>query len=157
MAYALNCRFLKESAFNFKMFTENKWCWVSIAVTTVLQIFLTYTPGVREVFSNAPIGGASWALILACSLAVFVLVEIEKVIGIHYVMPHIKSACAPRGCCTGDGEHERTQSELNQVQFFASGASTFGLPTRAGSANAGERHGAQGPVAGAAGTSGYNV
>mmetsp|Transcript_4907 Transcript_4907/g.10865 ORF Transcript_4907/g.10865 Transcript_4907/m.10865 type:complete len:1039 (+) Transcript_4907:173-3289(+) len=157
MAYALNCRFLKDSAFNFKMFTENKWCWVSIAVTTVLQIFLTYTPGVREVFSNAPIGGASWALILACSLAVFVLVEIEKVIGIHYVMPHIKSACAPRGCCTGDGEHERTQSELNQVQFFASGASTFGLPTRAGSANAGERHGAQGPVAGAAGTSGYNV
>ena len=71
----------------------------------------------------------------------------EKAFGIKYVMPHIKRACQPLGCCTGENEHERTQSELNQVNFIASGASTFGLPTRAGSAETGaQRHGLQGPV-----------
>ena len=147
MAYALNCRFLKESAFTFKLFSDNKWCWISIGITTALQLFLTYTPGVNEIFSNGPISGQSWGLILVCSLAVFILVEMEKAFGIKYVMPHIKRACQPLGCCTGENEHERTQSELNQVNFIASGASTFGLPTRAGSAETGaQRHGLQGPV-----------
>jgi hypothetical protein len=122
MAYALNCRFLKESAMTFKLFTDNKWCWISIGITTTLQLFLTYTPGVNEIFSNGPISGQSWGLILVCSLAVFILVEMEKAFGIKYVMPHIKRACQPLGCCTGENEHERTQSELNQVNFIASGA-----------------------------------
>lgn len=38
IAYALNCRYLEESSFTMKLFTENKWAWVAIGMTSILQV-----------------------------------------------------------------------------------------------------------------------
>ena len=76
IAYALNCRYVKSTSIRKELFTGNKWCWIAIAVTVALQILLTYTPGVNEVFNNAPIDGVSWARILVGSVIVFFIVEV---------------------------------------------------------------------------------
>ena len=38
IAYALNCRYLDQSSCTVKLFTENKWAWVAIGLTSVLQV-----------------------------------------------------------------------------------------------------------------------
>lgn len=37
IAYALNCRYLDHTSCTMKQFTENKWAWVAIGITSVLQ------------------------------------------------------------------------------------------------------------------------
>ncbi len=56
----------------------------------ILQIFLTYTPSVQEVFSNANIDGQLWGIILACSLALFFAIDLEKTFAPKYLMPIIR-------------------------------------------------------------------
>jgi len=90
IAYALNCRYLDQTSWTMKQFTENKWAWVAIALTTVLQVFLTYTPGVQDVFSNAPIDGVIWAMIAGLSMALFILIDIEKTYGPKIIMPILR-------------------------------------------------------------------
>jgi magnesium-transporting ATPase (P-type) len=38
IAFAINCRFIKESSISMKTLTGNKWCWVSIFITVILQV-----------------------------------------------------------------------------------------------------------------------
>jgi magnesium-transporting ATPase (P-type) len=38
VAFAINCRFIKETSIQLKTITENIWCWVSIGITVVLQV-----------------------------------------------------------------------------------------------------------------------
>jgi len=128
IAYALNCRYLDQTSFTMKQFTENNWAWVAISITIALQIFLTYTPGVQDVFSNAPIDGTMWGMILGLSAAVFILIDIEKTLGPKYLMPIIRSF----GCCLPTPEEEGFSQEQNQgeVWHLATNASITGMPSR---------------------------
>ena len=38
IAFAINCRFIRESSISMKTLTGNKWCWVAILITVVLQV-----------------------------------------------------------------------------------------------------------------------
>jgi magnesium-transporting ATPase (P-type) len=76
MTFALNCRFLKETSLNRRLFTGNKWAWISIALVTALQFFLTYTPGVQDFFSFAAIDGQLWGVIFALTVAFFLIVDL---------------------------------------------------------------------------------
>ena len=78
IAYALNCRYVKSTSIRAELFTGNKWCWIAIAITVALQVFLTYCPGVNGVFNNAPIDGISWARILVGAVIVFFVVEVPS-------------------------------------------------------------------------------
>lgn len=73
-----------------KLFTQNGWCWFAIGVATALQMFLTYTPVVNSVFYNAPIDGMAWVRIIGFSIAIFLIIEMEKAIGPKYLMPMIR-------------------------------------------------------------------
>jgi magnesium-transporting ATPase (P-type) len=75
MAFALNSRFLSETSLNRRLFTGNKWAWICILVVTALQFFLTYTPGVQDFFSFAAIDGQIWGVILALTLACFLIID----------------------------------------------------------------------------------
>jgi hypothetical protein len=93
----------------------------------VLQIFLTYTPYVNTFFSNEGIDGVAWGRIIGFMIAIFLVVEAEKVYGMRYFMPYIRSMgmCRPT-----DQSHEiaMTDEELNSVLFLATSASTMGMP-----------------------------
>jgi hypothetical protein len=45
---------------------------------------------VQEVFSNANIDGQLWGIILACSLALFFAIDLEKTFAPKYLMPIIR-------------------------------------------------------------------
>jgi len=127
IAYALNCRYLDHSSCTMKQFTENMWAWVAIGVTSVLQIFLTYTPGVQDVFSNSNIDGELWGIILGCMVACFIAIDIEKTFAPRYLMPIIRQAgfCLP----TPDEEGFRQEAEQGPMRMIATNASVTGMPS----------------------------
>ena len=46
---------------------------------TVLQVFITYTPGLNEViFSMDPMDGKQWVIVAIASVIVFIVMEFEK-------------------------------------------------------------------------------
>jgi hypothetical protein len=91
-----------------------------------LQIFLTYTPYVNTFFSNDGIDGTAWGRIIGFMIAIFLVVEMEKIYGTRYFMPWIRQmgACKPTDTAH---EHARTDEELNSVLFLATSASTMGV------------------------------
>jgi len=144
IAYALNCRFVKHTSINVKLITGNMWCWVAIAVTSILQIFLTYTPGVNDVFNNAPIHGASWARIAVAFLITFFSVELMKAFGpkllLPIVQPILNCLCPLQG-------PDRTDAETYEhITFVATAPSTFGVPVNRQSHNIVPTHGTNQPV-----------
>ena len=79
IGYAVNTRFIKESALHPRVLRGNPWCFWSIAVTAALQVFLTYTPGVSEFFSMGDgMGWVQWVRVLVSMVVVFLVVEVEK-------------------------------------------------------------------------------
>lgn len=56
IGYSVTTRFLKMSTFHPRVFRGNPLCFISMAVTAVLQVFLTYTPGVNAFFSMPGVG-----------------------------------------------------------------------------------------------------
>jgi hypothetical protein len=91
------------------------------------QVFLTYTPYVNTFFSNEGIDGVAWGRILAFMVAIFLVVEVEKLYGTRYVLPQIRKlgVCRPTDQAH---EHAMTAEERNSVIFIATSASTMGMP-----------------------------
>lgn len=78
MGYSLSCRFTKVSSLHPRVFYGNKMAYVSIIVTIILQLFLTYTPGVQDLFSMDGLDAKAWIPILISMVGTFLIVEIEK-------------------------------------------------------------------------------
>ncbi len=74
--YLFNCRSLENTVFHVGLFT-NPWIWRGITAMTGLQLLLTYSPSMNQLFHTAPIDGLAWALILASAVAVYLVVELE--------------------------------------------------------------------------------
>ncbi|EKX34242.1 hypothetical protein GUITHDRAFT_80735 [Guillardia theta CCMP2712] len=127
IAYAINCRYLRSTSIRMEIITGNKWCWISILITAVLQVFLTYTPGVNSFFSNEAIDGIAWLRILGMMIAIFLFVELEKAIGPKYLMPLIRQMglCQPSA-----GGTDMSEDEREHFRFLATSASTIGMPIR---------------------------
>lgn len=85
--YSISCRFLVRSSLHPRIFFGNKWFWVGWFITIALQMLLTYTPGIQGVFNTAFINGLDWLRILMFSIAVFLIVELEKAVGPKYILP----------------------------------------------------------------------
>jgi magnesium-transporting ATPase (P-type) len=91
MAYALNCRFVKRSSCHPRVFFGNNWCYVSIAVAGILQMFITYTPFVNTtIFSLDPLTGPAWGIVAVCTGITFVAIEIEKLLVDPIMIPIVR-------------------------------------------------------------------
>jgi len=127
IAYALNCRNVRGTPDIRTLLFGNSWCWISISITVALQLFLTYTPGVNDFFSNAPIGLMEWVRILGFSVVVFILVEIEKQVGPKYLLPIVRPLMESMGCMGSKGE-VMSQEEIQNTHFYATSGSSVGMP-----------------------------
>lgn len=75
--YLFNCRSMRYPVSKIGFFTN--WRLLAGAVGMVLlQLIFTYAGIMNRVFGTAPIGPRQWGLILGVSLAIFLIVEIEK-------------------------------------------------------------------------------
>jgi len=76
--YLLNTRFFYASAISVQGLIGNRVVLLAIGVCIVLQLIFTYAPFMNTLFETAPLDPVGWAWAIGVGLAVFVLVEIEK-------------------------------------------------------------------------------
>jgi magnesium-transporting ATPase (P-type) len=81
ISVCLSARFSYLSSFHPRIFSGNKYCWYSIAVVVLLQLFTTYVPGVNKwIFSQRGMDGVMWAIVGGVMVIVFAAMETEKAI-----------------------------------------------------------------------------
>jgi magnesium-transporting ATPase (P-type) len=78
-AITLSARFSYNSSFHMRIFRGNVLCWYSVAIMTVLQVLITYTPGLNSVvFQMAPMDGYLWMWVIIFMIVTFIVMELEK-------------------------------------------------------------------------------
>ncbi|KAH7820642.1 putative P-type ATPase (P-ATPase) Superfamily Protein [Monocercomonoides exilis] len=81
ITFLFNCVYLKDNACTPFVFRDIGWpSLVSIVILIGLQMMLTYTPGLNEVFGMKGISFIDWLIVIAFGVGVFIVVEIEKAI-----------------------------------------------------------------------------
>merc|ERR1739845_174163 len=81
ISVALSARFSYNSSFHPRLFRNNKYCWYSVAIVAVLQVFLTYVPGVNtSFFEMNTMDITMWINTILCMIIMFVVMEAEKAI-----------------------------------------------------------------------------
>jgi cation-transporting P-type ATPase F len=75
IAYLINCRSLEKWRPDT---APNRWLWVGVGLTVVLQLLLTYVPFMNDLFHTAPLGWQPWLVVFMLSAAAYVVVELEK-------------------------------------------------------------------------------
>lgn len=131
--YALSCRYVNATALTPRVFVGNPWLLAAIFVNAAVQCFLIYTPGVNGVWSMAPIDGLRWLRIIGLSLAVFLVIELEKWLG-PKLWPFLRPCFAPCGVCfnaCGAGIKRFCVGYCCNLFCPSSSPMTTGLPTPA--------------------------
>ncbi|MBD0403702.1 cation-transporting P-type ATPase [Flammeovirga sp. EKP202] len=75
--YLFNSRSLHYSPFRLGFFS-NKWLIGGVLIMVGLQLFMTYSPLMNQLFATAPISLEEWGLVIGISLTLYLLVELEK-------------------------------------------------------------------------------
>ena len=78
--YLLNTRSFRAPAYTLSGLSGNRVVLIAIAAIVGLQLLLTYAPFMNTLFSTSPLTAWDWMLCLAVGLAVFVIVEGEKML-----------------------------------------------------------------------------
>lgn len=79
LSITLSARFAYKNAFHPRSFVGNKFSWYSVAIVTVLQLAITYIPGMNEViFQMEGMYIEQWGLVAAGVVIVFFVMEAEK-------------------------------------------------------------------------------
>lgn len=78
--YLFNCRYMDRSVITVTGLLGSRYVLIAIAALVLLQLFLTYAPFMNAWFGTAPLLPAHWSAIVGAGLAVFLLVELEKLV-----------------------------------------------------------------------------
>lgn len=73
----VNARSDEQSAF-FRLFT-NKWLWIAISGSVVLQVLVVYTPFLQRAFGTVPLSASDWLFATVVASSVLWVREISKV------------------------------------------------------------------------------
>ena len=77
--YLFNCRKIYTSAINKEAFLGSKPTLIAIASVIILQLLFTYMPIMQKFFGTTSLDIAHWLRIVILSIAVFLLIEFEKI------------------------------------------------------------------------------
>ena len=87
IAVTASARFARKSAFHPRSFRGNAVAGWSYVIMSVLQVFITYTPGLNEtIFSMKPMDGFQWLVVAIFMVVVFVVMEMEKAVRAYLTM-----------------------------------------------------------------------
>ncbi len=78
--YLLNLRLIHQPVLVGGALLRSRAMWLAIGVLILLQIAFTYAPVMHTLFGTTAIGADDWARILIFGVAVFVIVELEKMV-----------------------------------------------------------------------------
>jgi Ca2+-transporting ATPase len=77
MFYLFNCRSLSRPSWKIRL-CDNRFLLGGVALMAALQLLYTYLPGMNSLFGAAPISGRAWIWVIGVSLAIHLVVELEK-------------------------------------------------------------------------------
>ena len=60
------------------VYLGNRWVLIAVALLVVFQLAFTYVPLMQSLFGTAPLGLATWGIIVLVASSVLWLVELEK-------------------------------------------------------------------------------
>ena len=81
ISITLSARFSYLSSLHPRLFRGNPYMWYSLIPLVLIQLCITYIPGLNEVlFGMNPMDGLQWALTLASMVITFLVMETEKCI-----------------------------------------------------------------------------
>ncbi|WP_018860570.1 cation-transporting P-type ATPase [Thioalkalivibrio sp. ALJ3] len=78
--YLLNLRLIHQPVLPRLELFRSHTMWIAIGILVLLQVSFTYAPVMHTLFGTTAIGPGDWLRILAFGLAVFVVVELEKLV-----------------------------------------------------------------------------
>ena len=78
--YLFSSRFLNRSSLSLTGLVGNKKVLIAIGILVILQILFTYWTPVQALFGTAAVTPLQWLWILAAGVAVFAIVELEKLV-----------------------------------------------------------------------------
>jgi len=77
----LSARFSYQNSCHPRVFQNNQFVLISVLIVTVLQLVITYVPGLNGlVFNMAPMKAFQWGLVLLGGIFVFIGLELEKML-----------------------------------------------------------------------------
>jgi len=79
-AYLINSRYLVGRSLSMEGVFGSRPVLIAIALVVVFQLLWTYTAPMQFLFDSASLGWHHWAVILAASVGLFLLVEAEKAV-----------------------------------------------------------------------------
>ncbi|SFU30222.1 cation-translocating P-type ATPase [Halomonas korlensis] len=94
-AYLINSRFLLNSTLSIPGIFGSRPVWIAIGLVMVLQLAWTYLPFMQLTFGSAALGLGHWTVILTGSMAIYLVVELEK--RILRTRAHGRRSRAPHG------------------------------------------------------------
>jgi len=81
IAIMLSARFAHLNAFHPRLFRGNSYAWYSVGIVVMLQICITYIPGLNNiVFSMEPLNATGWGFVILFMFIDFCVMETEKAI-----------------------------------------------------------------------------
>jgi magnesium-transporting ATPase (P-type) len=79
IASTMSARFARKSAFHRRSLQGNQFALWSYAIIAVLQVFITYTPGLNDViFTMEGMDGKQWGIVFFLMFVVLLIMEGEK-------------------------------------------------------------------------------
>lgn len=77
----MSARFARKSAFHMRTFTGNPIAWWSYFIMSILQVFITYTPGLNvTIFSMTGMDIPQWLIVGLFAVVVLLVMEFEKAV-----------------------------------------------------------------------------
>ncbi|MFO7576347.1 MAG: cation-transporting P-type ATPase [Pelovirga sp.] len=78
--YLFNSRYLKRSSLPLQRLLANPAAWVAVGILALLQLLFVYLPVMQLWFGSVPLSARHWLTPLGIGLAVFLIVEGEKIL-----------------------------------------------------------------------------
>ena len=80
IVYLFNCRYLMASVCSRRGLLDNHYVLLAVGLLLILQLLFTYLPVMQQLFGTAALDAAAWGRIIAVSLLLFLIIELEKYI-----------------------------------------------------------------------------
>jgi len=107
ISICLTARFSYNSGFSKALLYGNRLCWYSVGLVIILQIMITYIPGLNDiVFGMRDMDGTQWGIVILMMTIVFCVMELEK-----YIRRKLKS----QGMDTDDEKYDLFENDPPNV------------------------------------------
>jgi Ca2+-transporting ATPase len=76
--YIFSCRTFRKPFWKYENFWSNKWLFIAVIFSLVLQIFITYIPLTQKALGLVPLHLNYWILLLAAAGIIILVIELTK-------------------------------------------------------------------------------